>query len=183
MATWVWVFIIIAGSLFATKMVYVLCTAMALPTTQGALYVSTSRSRIRAFIRAVPMEAGQVLVDLGCGDGRILRWAHKCYKVRAIGYEVNLMAYLKARLLSFGFKNIEIRRRDFWSANLSDADVVVCYLYPDVMKKLSAKLKATLKPGAVVVSCNFRVPDFKPSSVLHPAGALHSDPVYIYRVG
>ena len=164
-------------------MAYVLCTDMALPATQGALFVSTSRARIRAFIEAVPMKAGQILVDLGCGDGRILRQANKCYQVRAIGYEVNLMAYIKARMLSFGFKNIEIKRRSFWSANLSDADVVVCYLYPDVMKKLAAKLKATLKPGAVIVSCNFRLPGFQPNSVLHPAGARHSDPVYIYRVG
>jgi hypothetical protein len=183
MAIWVWVFIIISGGLFAIKMAYVLCTAMALPTTGGALFVSTSRARIRAFIEAVPMKAGQILVDLGCGDGRILRHAHKCYEVRAIGYEVNWMAYLKARVLSLGFKNIEIRRRDFWSASLSDADVVVCYLYPDVMKKLSAKLKAGLKPGAVIVSCNFILPGFKPRRVLHPAGALHSGPVYIYRVG
>lgn len=181
--TWIWIFIIITGSLFAVKMAYVLCTAMALPATQGALFVSTSRARIRAFIEAVPMKAGQVLVDLGCGDGRILRQAHKCYQVRAIGYEVNLMAYVKARALSLCFKNIEIRRRDFWSANLSDADVVVCYLYPDVMKKLSAKLKANLKPGAVIVSCNFMLPGFKPSRILRPAGALHSDPVYIYHNG
>lgn len=183
MPTWIWIFIIITGSMFAIKMAYVLCAAMVLPTTQGALFVSTSRARIRAFIKAVPMKAGQILVDLGCGDGRILRQAHKCYQVRAIGYEVNLMAYLKARILSLGFKNIEVRRRNFWSANLSDADVVVCYLYPDVMKKLSAKLKATLKPGAVIVSCNFRLPGFQPSRVLHPAGALHNDPVYIYRMG
>ena len=183
MPMWVWLFIIFAGGLFAIKMAYVLCTAMALPTTQGALFVSTSRARIRAFIEAVPMKAGQVLVDLGCGDGRILRQAHKCYQVRAIGYEVNWMAYLKASALSLCSKNIEIRRRDFWSANLANADVVVCYLYPDVMRKLSTKLKASLKPGAVIVSCNFTLPGFQPSRVLHPAGALHGDPVFIYRVG
>lgn len=183
MPTWIWIFVIITGSLFAIKMAYVLCTAMVLPTTQGALFVSTSRARIRAFIKAVPMKTGEILVDLGCGDGRILRQAHKCYRIKAIGYEVNLMAYLKARVLSLGFKNIEIRRRNFWSANLSEADVVVCYLYPDVMKKLSAKLKANLKPGAVIVSCNFMLPGFEPSRVLHPAGTLHSDPVYIYRTG
>ena len=183
MPMWVCLFIIFAGGLFAIKMAYVLCTAMALPTTQGALFVSTSRARIRAFIEAVPMKAGQVIVDLGCGDGRVLRQAHKCYQVRAVGYEVNLMAFLKARALSLCFKNIEIRRRDFWSANLADADVVVCYLYPDVMKKLSTKLKASLKPGAVIVSCNFKLPGFQPSSILRPAGALHSDPVYIYHNG
>jgi trans-aconitate methyltransferase len=163
-------------------MVYIFCTALALPTTQGALFVSTSRVRINAFVEAVPMKAGQLLVDLGCGDGRVLRRAQKSYNIRAIGYEVNLLAYLKARVLSFFSKEVEIRRRDFWSVDLSGADVVFCYLYPDVMKKLSAKLKADLNPGAMIVSCNFRLPGFKPSSILQPAGSLHGDPVYIYRM-
>lgn len=183
MPTWIWIFIFIAGGLFAIKMAYVFFTAMALPTTQGALFVSTTRVRISAFIKAVPMKAGQMLVDLGCGDGRILRQAHKYYGVRAIGYEVNLLAYLKARLFSFGCKDVHIKCQDFWSADLSDADVVFCYLYPDVMKKLAAKLKTNLKPGAVIVSCNFILPGFKPSKVLYPAGALHIDPVYIYCSG
>ena len=75
MNVWIWIFLILAGSLFALKMTYVLCTALALPATQGALYVNTTKTRIAAFIEAVPMEKGQILVDLGCGDGRVLRRA------------------------------------------------------------------------------------------------------------
>ena len=180
MPTWIWIFFILAGSLFAIKMVYVFCTAIALPKTQGALFVSTSKARIRACIKAIPMEPGQTLVDLGCGDGRVLRQALKHYRVRAIGYEVNWLAYLKARLLSLGSKNLEIKRQDFWSADLAEADVVFCYLYPDVMKKLAAKLSTNLKPGAVIVSCNFTLPGFEPRRILRPAGALQVDPVYIY---
>ena len=160
MPAWIWIFIILTGSLFAFKMAYVLCTAVALPTTQGALFVSTSKARIRACIDAVPMKSGQILVDLGCGDGRVLRQAQKRYNVRAIGYEINCLAYLKARLLSAGNRNIEIKRQDFWSVNLAEADVVFCYLYPDVMKRLAAKLSKNGKPGAMIVSCNFSLPGF-----------------------
>jgi hypothetical protein len=182
MPAWIWLFIILTGALFGLKMFYILCTAAALPATQGALYVSTTRPRIAAFIEAVPMKPGQVLVDLGCGDGRVLRYAWKRYKIEAIGFEVNLLAYLKGRVLSIGLKHIEIRLKNFWSQNLAQADVVFCYLYPDVMQKLSAKLKAELKPGTRVVSCNFALPGFKPLTVLHPKGSLHSDPVYVYEV-
>lgn len=181
MPTWILLFIILAGSLFGLKMIYVLCTAAALPATQGALYVSTTRTRIAAFLAAVAMKPGQVLVDLGCGDGRVLRYARRCCKVRAIGFELNLLAYLKAQVLCIGLKNIEIRLKNFWSQDLGEADVVFCYLYPDVMQKLSAKLKAELKPGAFVVSCNFALPGFKSLRVLRPEGALHNDPIYIYR--
>jgi hypothetical protein len=181
MPIWVWIFIIVAGGLFVLKMTYVLCTALSLPITQGALYVSTTRTRIAAFIKAVPIKEGQTVMDLGCGDGRVLRQINQKYNVRAIGFEVNLMAYIKARILSLGLKQVEIRRQNFWSQNLSGAEVIFCYLYPDVMQKLSAKLKAELRPGTWVVSGNFALPGFKPLRVLRPEGALHRDPIFIYR--
>ena len=182
MPIWIWIFLILTGSLFGLKMAYVLCTALALPTTQGALYVSTTRTRIAACVDAVPMKRGQMLMDLGCGDGRVLRQACKEHKVRAIGFEINLMAYIKARVLSLGLKQVEIKRQNFWSQDLAAADVVFCYLYPDVMQRLSAKLKAELRPGTWVVSCNFALPGFRPLRVLRPEGSLHSDPVYMYRI-
>jgi len=182
MPIWIWIFILLAGSLFGLKMIYILCAVLALPATQGALYVSTTRTRIAAFIEAVPMKKGQTLVDLGCGDGRVLRQAWKNYEVRAIGYEVNLLAYIKAQVLCIGLRHVEIRRKNFWSQNLTGADIVFCYLYPDVMKKLSIKLNAELKPGTLVVSCNFSLPGFKPIRVLRSKGSLHNDPVYVYKV-
>jgi SAM-dependent methyltransferase len=181
MITGIWVFMIFAGGLFALKILYVLCTAAVLPLTRGALYVSTSRTRIFACLDAVPMRPGQLLVDIGCGDGRVLRWARKRYGVRTLGYELNPLAYLKARALCLGRRGIEIRRRNFWKVDLSHADVIFCYLFPDVMQALSSKLKAELKPGTVVVSCNFVLPGFMPEQVLRPGSSLHSDPIYIYR--
>ena len=181
MPTWIWIFIILAGGLFSLKMAYVLCAALALPVTQGALYVSTSRVKITAIMDSLKMKPGQILVDLGCGDGRVLRKANKYFKVRAIGYEINLFAYIKARVLCLGRKRVIVKRKNFWPVDLSNADVVFCYLFPDVMKKLSDKLKTELKPGAVIVSCNFILPGFKPARVLRPEGTLNNDPLYVYQ--
>jgi len=182
MADWIWIFIIFTGGLFALKMVYIFSITLVLPITGGALYVSTSRAKITAFINAVPMRADQTLIDLGCGDGRVLRKAQKRYGVRTIGFEINPLAYLKARLCSFGPNQIKIRRENFWEADLSGADVVFCYLYPDVMKKLAAKLAAGLKPGAIVVSSNFALPGFIPSRVLRLENSRHNDPMYVYHL-
>jgi hypothetical protein len=82
----------------------------------------------------------------------VLREAQKRYGVHTIGYEINPVAYLKARLFSFGLHKIKIRRENFWEADLAGADVVFCYLYPDVMIKLAAKLTTDLKPGTVVAA-------------------------------
>lgn len=59
---------------------------------------------------------------------------------------------------------------------------VCCYLYPDVMKRLAKKLESDLRPGTVVISCNFALPGFTPSKVFRPAGSWHNDPLYIYKM-
>ncbi len=178
----IWVLIGIAGLLFAAKVLYGASIALVLPLTQGALYVSTGRKRVAAMLEAVAPEPGQVLVDLGCGDGRVLRCASRRYHVHAQGYELNPLAYLKARLMSLGYADVAIHRRNFWKADLSSADIVCCYLFPDVMFRLAGKLRDELKSGATVVSFNFPLPGFDPDRVLRPGGKRTNDPVYIYRV-
>ena len=182
MPNWIWIFIIFTGSFFVLKMTYSLSIALVLPVTGGALYVSTSRVKIAAFMDAVPMKSGQLLLDLGCGDGRVLRKARKRYGVQAIGFEINPLAYLKARVACLGIGGVEIRLQNFWKAKITQADVIFCYLFPDVLKALSTKLKKELKPGAVIASCNFALPDLTPEQVLRPGNSLHNDPIYIYRI-
>ena len=182
MSGWVIIFLVLTGILFGAKMLYAFSVALALPVTRGALYVSTSRKRIEAFANELNMKPGQVLIDLGCGDGRVLRCIRRRFGARVIGYELNLLAYLKARLMCLGRRGITIRFRDFRKVDLSDADVVFCYLFPDVLPELSIKLGSELKPGAAVVSANFAIPGWRPQQVLRGGHDLQSDPLYFYRV-
>ena len=182
MTGWILAFLVVASVLFAVKMAYVVSVALSLPVTRGALYVSTSRKRINAFADAVTMQPGQVLVDLGCGDGRVLRCIRKRFGAVAIGYERNPLAYFNARLLCLWRRGISVRFRDFRKADLSAADVVFCYLFPDVLPDLSHKLGRELRPGTVVVSANFAIPDWLPEQVLRDDHRLHGDPLYIYRI-
>jgi SAM-dependent methyltransferase len=180
--TWyLWTCIILFSVLFAIKAAYVFSTVLVLGRTRGALFVSTSRVRINRFLDAVPMQAGQLFIDLGCGDGRVLRRARKRYNVQATGYELNPFAYLKARLLCFGRPGVRVRWQDIRRADLSQADVVFCYLFPDLLLEVTALFRARLKPGAVLVSCNFALPGYIPWKVLRPGGPLDNDPIYIYR--
>ncbi len=177
-----WVFIGVAGALFAVKALYGISIALVLPVTRGALYVSTSQARIAAFLDAVELQPGQLLVDLGCGDGRVLRSACRRFAIRAEGYELNPLAYLKARLYCLGHPRIRIHLKNFWDTDLSAADVVFCYLFPDVMSQVALKLTQDLKPGATVISCNFPVPGFNPRQILRPGNSLTNDPIFIYRM-
>lgn len=182
MSGWVLLFVVVTGGLLAVKLLYAASVALALPFTRGALYVSTPRKRIEAFADAVAMQPGQVLIDLGCGDGRVLRMIRRRFDVRAIGYELNPLAYLNARLLCLGRREITVLFRDFRKADLSAADVVFCYLFPDVLADLAVKLGRELKSGTVVVSANFAIPNWIPLQVLRVGHSLHGDPLYVYRV-
>lgn len=181
MSTWIIVFLAFTGALFLAKLLFIIGVTAALPVTQGALFVSTHYSHITSFLNRVPMSRGQVFVDLGCGDGRVLRAARANYSVTALGFEVNPLAYLEARLLSLGRSGIRIKWKDFWDADLSEADIVFCYLFPDVMGRLANKLEQELKNGARVISYNFPLPEWKPYSIVDPEASWHTNPIYIYR--
>ncbi|MCP4666533.1 MAG: class I SAM-dependent methyltransferase [Deltaproteobacteria bacterium] len=181
MPTWAVVILVLAGALFLVKLLYVLAAGWTLPVTRGALFVTTSSVRIRAFLDAVPMHGSEVFVDLGCGDGRVLRAARRRYGVRAVGFEINLLAYVIARVLGLGVKGVRIRWGNFWSKEIGKANVVFCYLFPDVMERLAGKLENELGPGARVVSCNFPLPGWHPEKVLRPESSRHGDPIFVYQ--
>jgi hypothetical protein len=181
MPTWIWIFLMLAGTLFGLKILYIAATTAVLPMTQGALYVSTARVRIAAVLDAIELSPDQQLIDLGCGDARVLRSACRRYGMRAVGYEINLLAYLKAVALCLFYPGIQVKLRDFWQADISEADVVFCYLYPDVLERLRLKLGRELRPGATVISGNFPLPGWIPNEVISCEEPLYNSPFYIYR--
>ncbi|HOD34438.1 MAG TPA: class I SAM-dependent methyltransferase [Syntrophales bacterium] len=182
MPLWLVVIFLIVGGLIAVKMLHAIAVVSVFPVTQGAMFTSTARVKIRTVLDAVPMKPPEFFVDLGCGDGRALRETQRRYGVRCLGFEINPLAYALARIRCLGSANIRVLWRNFWKEDLRDADVVFCYLFPDVMRRLAGKLESELRPGARVVSCNFPLPRWHPLEVLHAASTLHNDPIYVYRI-
>ncbi|MGE5844279.1 MAG: SAM-dependent methyltransferase [Syntrophaceae bacterium] len=182
MPTWLVVVFMILGGAAALKILHALAIVVVHPITQGAMYTSTGRVKIRTALDAVAMKPGELLVDIGCGDGRVLRAARKRYGVSCLGFEINPIAFTKAKLLTMGRKGLEVRCRNFWKADLGKADIVSCYLFPDVMRRLGAKLGKELASGARVISFNFPIPGWKHEAVLRADSRLHNDPIYIYTI-
>lgn len=165
----------------ALKMLFAFLTVLSSFKTEGALFTATHRSKIKKILETVTMEPGQILYDLGCGDGRFLIEAARRYKVKAIGFEINPWAYLISRFRIGSWKsNVDIYFQDFWKVDLSNADVVFCYLFPDVMERLREKLSKELKTGAKVISCNFEIPGWRPEKIITASHPLHKDPIFIY---
>ena len=182
MTVWIIIFLVIAGGLFVAKLAYVISAGLAIHVTRGALFVSTPRSMIKAIMDNVPMASSDLFVDLGCGDGRVLRAAKKAYDVKTLGFEVNPIAWVSAKVLNILSCRVVIKRENFWLHDFSGTSVVFCYLFPDIMERLAVKLKDELRPGAVVVSCNFPFPRWNVHKTLKPGAGYKGDPVYIYRI-
>jgi len=182
MPLWVLIFLVITGVLFGIKMLYVAAAGASLTMTGGALFVRTSSVRVDAALNAVPMKPGDRFVDLGCGDGRVLLSARRRYGVDALGFEVNPLAYLIAKLRSAGLSGIKIKWGSFWTRRLDGVDFIFCYLFPDVMERVAFKLESELPRKARVISCNFPLPGWEIDRILRPNGPGNQDPIYLYRL-
>jgi predicted RNA methylase len=102
-----------------------------------------------------------VVYDLGCGDGRILVAAARRYHARAVGIEIDPLRYLWCQFLITVLgqrKRIRIVFGNLFNKDLSEADVVMCYLMPDAMIKLEKKFMQELRPGTRVISNRFTFP-------------------------
>ncbi len=173
-----WILVGVMAPLVLVKMVYAVSTVLVLPRTRGAMFVSTSRAKLRAILEVLDLPPDSRVIDLGCGDGRFLRAVWRRYRVRAVGYEINPWAYLLSHTLNLLFRvPAEVRFGDFMKADLSGYDVIFCYLFPDVLRDLAVKLELEARPGTVVVSCNFPLPGWHPYRVIE-----EGDPVYFYRI-
>lgn len=107
-----------------------------------------------------PPLAKQHLVDLGSGDGSVVRAASRLAGFgRASGYEINPGLVKFSALRSARRVNEQFHQRSLWDAPLSDADVVVVYILPKFLDELGAKLGRELRHDAVVVSNAYPFPE------------------------
>lgn len=107
---------------------------------RGAPYVPTHKRDVEALFGLHDFKPGEVLVDLGSGDGRVLNEAAK-RGVRAVGYELNPFLVFYSRWRLGGAKNVSVKLQDFWGAKLPDNTAVVfVFLADPFMKKLDRKL-------------------------------------------
>lgn len=127
---------------------------------------------------AIPEQA--TVIDIGCGDGRVLRALKQAHPtIHAIGYERNWHPYLLAKRAGHG--QIDIRRQSFYQADLSEANVLYCYLLKSAMPKVQPLLERQLRPGTIVYSYAFQFPDWQPTQIIPNPEKTEASKLSIYQ--
>jgi predicted RNA methylase len=101
------------------------------------------------------VKKGDVIYDLGCGEGTALVTAAKEFGATGVGIEIDpfraFISKIKVKVNGLSDK-IEIRRDTFWNHDLSEATVIFMYLIPKTLIKLRPKFLKELKPGTRIVT-------------------------------
>jgi SAM-dependent methyltransferase len=139
-----------------------------IPYLYGLPWVPTHYQRIRKALELAQLRPGEVLYDLGAGDGRVLIIAAREYQAHAIGIEISaglcLVAWLRTRFSHLS-KQVTIKQGNFYKMDLKDADVVFAYMTSGQAPRLRPRLEDQLKPGARVVTISFDMEGWQPDAI------------------
>ncbi len=170
------------GALAVIGLVFVYALISGSPPTPTSPRVLTAAMRLLP--RRLPGEQPGLIFELGSGwYGMSPALAHAFPEHSVIGIEVSPLPWLVSNLIA-SFKrngNLSFERDDFMRRDLSDAALVVCYLAGMQMKRLEAKLRAELQPGALVLAHTFAMPGWQPLDRVY-ADDIYRSPVYLYEV-
>jgi SAM-dependent methyltransferase len=131
------------------------------------IYVPTPQPAVDRMLELAKIEKGDLLYDLGCGDGRIVVTAAKRYGIKAIGYDIDPERIKESRenVRTNGVEHlVTIKQEDIFTLDLREANVVTLYLLPQLNVRLMPQLRQ-LKPGSRIVSHDFDMRGAEPNEV------------------
>lgn len=129
------------------------------------IFVPTPEEVVEQMLKLANVHKGDVVYDLGCGDGRTVIDAAKIPGVRAVGIDINperIKESLENAKKAGVMDRVTFRNEDLFEADIKQATVVTLYLLQSLNVKLRPKLWKELKPGTRVVSHDFDMGDWKP---------------------
>lgn len=126
---------------------------------RGAFYVATNQKEIDIFLKAANLKKGQYFLELGSGDGRVLRTAAIQYGVFGKGIDINPSLNWIANFLSkrSGLKNIEFRTENVKKTDFRKADVIYVFLMPKLIRTFQDRLLKESKKNVLVITHGFNM--------------------------
>jgi len=161
---------------------FVAASAQAPLRGPDTVFIPTPHEIVSAMLKLAHVGPGDVVYDLGSGDGRIVIAAVKEFgAARGVGVELDAVrvqeANKNARRAGVADR-VEFRREDLFETDLRPATVVTLYLSPVINAKLQPKFLAELRPGARVVSHVFETPGWEPDDRI----VVNDRPIFLWNI-
>jgi predicted RNA methylase len=154
--------------------------------TADVVYVATPHDVVDKMLKMVGVKKGDVVYDLGCGDGRIVVSAAKRYGCQGVGFDIDDDRVAESRENIKKAKVghlVEIKQEDIFTVDLSKASVITSYLLPSMNVKLIPQFDK-MKPGSRIVCHDYDIGGVTPektfSMVSNEDGVKHS--IFLYTV-
>ena len=131
-------------------------------------YIPTPQQVVDRMLEIAEVTKDDFVIDLGCGDGRIVITAARRFGARGLGVEIRAGLVAKARALARAAGVTERTRfemQDALTTNLAEASVLTLYLGPDLNERLMPRILGTMQPGARVVSHDFPLGVWQPDRI------------------
>lgn len=148
-----------------------------------APWIPISSEELERLGKLLKLKPSDTFYELGCGDGRVVRYIAKKYKCRCVGVELNPFLYLICLIGQIGYigtNKSTFILGDLFQQNLKNADCIYLFGLPKVLNgRIKVKLEKELPKGATVVSYGFQVERWKPFKKDSPKAKL---PIFAYRM-
>ncbi len=156
------------------------------PGENLAPYIPTPQAVVEKMLECGHIKPGDVVYDLGAGDGRIIITAAKEFGARAVGIEIqkDLVQRTRERIKELGLEDkVSVVLDSALHADLSQANVVTMYFLTSSNDRLRPFLEKTLKPGTRVVSNQFPIKGWRPIAIAHIKPGTMEYTIYVYEIG
>ena len=179
-------------SVFFVVLLFVVSASGASVAQETIPFVPSPPHVVEKMIEVAEIKKGDILYDMGSGDGRIVIEAAKKYGIRGVGIDLNpeLVAKARENAKNEGVSHlVEFRAQDGLTVDISEATVVTLYMFKWFNNALKPKLQK-LKPGSRVVAHDFDIDDWKPTRIENvgpptdgTSDYAESRTLYIWKVG
>lgn len=144
--------------------------------------VPSPQKVVEEMLKLANVGKGDIVYDLGAGDGRIIITTAKKFGARSVGFELSPIHFLLTKFKIW--KNhldskVEVRYSNFYKADLSGASVITIFGHPTTMNRIESKIIKNLKQKTRVVSYAFPINNMKPQQALK---LKNYAPIYLYEI-
>jgi len=153
-----------------------------------APFVATPLPVVKQMLTLAQLKPGEIIYDLGCGDGRVVIMAAQEFGASGVGVEMreDLVKQALSKVSELGLDGrVKIVQSDLFKVDLAQADVVTLYLTTSANDKVKPKLESELKLGARVVSHDYEILGWRPIKVdnfcENPRLGYPSHTIYVYK--